>query len=270
MAQTSSLYCIGANMSDAFVLSATSEATGFPKENLIDWDPDTYWKPSAVGTNSFVIDLGSAKTIQGWSLWLHNAHVNLNASLTQVIEVYHSTDAVTWTLWDTVDLNNTVGQPIFFGSISTSATSRRYWKFTIYAPALIVEVSMVFLYTKYSITQGNQAPEQNVQGYAVHKVESPSGLVYTNLQRLNKREKLSRTFLFASAGDWEALPLVTAFNDCKGDWRPLILVEDADFSAAKLVRFAQSEIPKTVESFQVYRPTVNFITESFITLGKNL
>lgn len=259
-------------MSDAFILSATSEATGFPKENLIDWNPDTYWKPTAVGTNSFIIDLASAQLVYGWAVWLHNANVNVNPGPgDQQIKVYHSPDNSTYTLWDTISLDYYATQafPLVFGN-TLSSISRRYWKFEVLAPDLVLEISTPFLFKKYSITQGNQAPEQNVQGYAVHKVESPSGRVYTNLQRLNKREKLSRTFLFASAGDWESLPLVSAFNDCKGDWRPLILVEDADFSAAKLVRFAQSEIPKTVETYQVYKPTVNFITESFITLGKNL
>ena len=259
-------------MADAFIDSATNAATGHPKENLIDWNPDTYWKATGVGTVNFVIDLGSAKTIQGWALWLHNGHIYLDPGPGyQDINVYYSTDKSTWTLWDTKHLTKEGNQQALFINYSVlTPQSKRYWKIEVVAPDLVVEISMVFLYTKYSITQGNQTPEQSSQGYAVRAVESASGRVFTTLQRLNKREKLSRTYLFCTAGDWESLPLVLAFNDCKGNWRPLILVEDNLPQYAKLVRFAQSEIPRTVESYQVYRPTVVFVTESFITLGQAL
>lgn len=267
MPSTSALYCIGANMMGAFVSSVTNAATGFPKEHLLDLNPDTYWKATGVGTVSIVTDLGSAKTIQGWALWLHNAHVDLNPGPgTQQVKVYHSPDNSAWTLWDTVTLDNVINQPIFFGG-SLTEQSKRYWKVEILAPDLIVEVSMIFLYTKHTISQANQRPDVSSRVFVTRKMESSSGRVFVAIERKTPREMFSRQYTFATGGDQTTLPLVKAFNDSSGDAFPLILVDDSAVSSARLVRFARPELQIRETHYQVYDISVDLHTESFVSLG---
>jgi hypothetical protein len=262
-------------MKDAFALSATSEATGFPKENLVDWNPDTYWKPTAVGTVSFKIDLTTVKTVKGWAVWIHNVDVALQPGPgTQQIKVYYSSNDSTYTLWDTLTLpdiyTQSFTQNIMFGTLGLTQQSYRYWKFEIIAPDQIVEISIPFLWTNYAITQGNQTPQSDQQTYLTRKTESASGRVYTQLIRTLKREVLNRQYLFVTGGAWETLPLVLAWNDCRGDWRPLILVEDATPANAKLVRFASPQIERREVVYQVYSAGVSFATEPAIAPGATI
>lgn len=272
MPSSALLLCPGETMLGAFIDSASSAAAGFPKENLIDWNPDTYWKPTAVGTANFIVDLGSAKSIEGWALWLRNAHVYLNPGPgQQLINVYYSTDKVAWTLWDFKYLTNQAGQQALFICTSTlTPQSKRYWKVEVVAPDLIVEVSMVFLYKKFTMTQGNQTPESVTDSYTVKKTELQSGRVYTRLDRSNSRSRLPRTYLFVKDGDWATIPLVQAFHDVRGTYRPLILVDDSQLYAAKLVRFGSEGITRKMHRHQIYGASVEFVTEAFITLGKTL
>lgn len=50
-------------MIKAVVDSATSEATGYPKEQLVDNNPDTYWKPTSTANQDIEIDLQIGGTI---------------------------------------------------------------------------------------------------------------------------------------------------------------------------------------------------------------
>ncbi len=261
------LYTSGVNMEAAYVLSASSAASGHAKENVVDWNPDTYWAASGVGTAEIVIDLGAATLIDRAAIWINNYNVNLNPGSAQSMKVYHSPDASTWTQWaGAVPLPGDSTQQFLFSDVAGAAVTKRYWKIELICPTIVCEVKHVYLCNTYGITQGNQLPENDQQSYLVDKYTAHSGRVLTNLLQTHKQQTFNRSYLFVTSGDWETLNLVKAWNACRGDWRPLILTED---STTQLVRFA-GPITRNMEAYQVYRPQVTWITEPFIEAGRTL
>jgi len=106
------------------VVSATSEATGYPKENAFDWLPFDAWKAAAAGTVYLTVDLLAAKSVDYFGLYAHDLHNNSGT-----VQLQWSTDNFAASI-NNIGTNHTPtdDRPIFESFTSQSA---RYWRLKI-------------------------------------------------------------------------------------------------------------------------------------------
>ena len=69
-------FCYQNLFETASSVTATSEDTGFTKENAYDWRTDDFWKPTAAspGTWTLTADMGSATAADYGGIYAHNLH----------------------------------------------------------------------------------------------------------------------------------------------------------------------------------------------------
>ena len=105
-------------------VTATSEATGYPKENAYDWNTYDYWKAAAAGTVYLTVDYGSARSADYWAMAAHDLFDNSGT-----VQCQYSSDNFSA---DTNDAGSLItpsdNSPIFHAFTSVSA---RYWRLKI-------------------------------------------------------------------------------------------------------------------------------------------
>ena len=118
-------------------LSATSEATGFEKENAIDWLTNDWWKPSAGGTYYITVDLGSADSADYLGIAGHNLGTE-----SATVSVEYSSDNFSGDINDAFTPVALTSDAVYVKSFSTQ--SARYWRLKVASTnaALIGQVSI--------------------------------------------------------------------------------------------------------------------------------
>lgn len=101
-------------------LSASSEATGYPKENAVSEATYSAWQPTALPA-TLTVDYGSAVAVDSAGLVAHNCGTSGNTVLVQ-----SSTDNVTWTTRATITPTDDTTILALFTSVTA-----RYWRFSI-------------------------------------------------------------------------------------------------------------------------------------------
>ena len=101
-------------------LSASSEATGYPKENAVSEATYNSWKPNSLPA-TFTINYGSSVAVDCASLVAHNCGTSGNTVLVQ-----SSPDGVTWTTQATIVPTDDTTILALFTSVSA-----QYWRFNI-------------------------------------------------------------------------------------------------------------------------------------------
>ncbi len=272
MSASVNLYTTGI-MAKAMVKDITSEATGFPRQNLLDFNPDTYWKPTNTDNQTIDIELGEAYTVTGFAVWIHNYNTDYNIG-SQVIQVLSddnddgSYTAVTASCTDTFEAF-TVGHPIYFPSDTygwTEAT-RRYWRVIIGNMSIVSEISGFFFLVKRVVSIGNQWPEPDALKYYNSRIELPGGRQFiTGINSHGITNNILRTYILEGT-TWTSTSLYLAFQDCKGSLYPLIMNEGTDY---KYVRFNNEgdELSKNQIDYLLYNPTVIFRQIPYIADGE--
>ena len=260
MASAVSLYTLGP-MFRAVCLSATSEAVGFPKENLMDFNPDTYWKATSAALQQIVIDLGSAKNITALVVWVNNYSGN---QTTTTYELFSSPDNAVYTSRGTGNFGELASQPIIIKDISVQTF--RYWRFDFDASATAGQISGIWWCQKFTISQGNEWPENDLQIYHNRSFMSYGGRSIVQAINSNKVEQFGRTY---QLDDAKMTVLKNAFIDSAGTRLPVILQEGAANADARLVRFGEDSLDENQFEYQLYRPTIRFITMPYIADGAN-
>ena len=112
-------YCDGGLMDIADIDSATSEATGYPKEHLLDGSLITGWKGTTAAEQEIVIDLNQtpAYSIYGFGYFVRNYMTNHDVGANGWWELYTSTDGATW------------GTYICFGHLTAAGVPCQIYKF---------------------------------------------------------------------------------------------------------------------------------------------
>lgn len=255
-------------MEAAYAVSATNEATGHTKEMALDWNPDTYWAATGVGTVNIIIDLGAAKAIDRVALWIHNYTTALNPHSNQYFNVYHSPDGSTWTQWaGSVLIPGDQATQFLLNDVAAAQVTKRYWKIELVCPEVVVELRAIYICSVYSVSQGPQASGSEPQKYIIDESRNLSGQVLTNLLSKHKFQTFNRTYLFATGTEWDSLPIVQAWRACRGSWRPFLLVDDT--TVYVVCRFA-AEIVKNQLSYLCYNPTIALVTEPYVEPGETL
>lgn len=107
-------------------ITASSEATNFPKDGPLTMDTIDGWKPTAAGT--WAIDLGQARAVN---------YVGIVGALNGVaVTIHHSTNNVDWVLFS-ASTTPTDNGPLMFLDASIS---RRYWRITLGAVGTVFVV----------------------------------------------------------------------------------------------------------------------------------
>lgn len=120
----------------AAVITASSEAAGFGKENAYDLLLADWWKPTAAGTHTLIVDLGSAMSADYFACMGHTLAENSGN-----IRLFYSDTGTSgpWTgAFAAVTPSST--EPIFK---SFDSLSKRYWKIEIQdsgSPSVISDV----------------------------------------------------------------------------------------------------------------------------------
>lgn len=135
------------NLLEDAATSATSEATGYPKENAYDGLTFDGWKAGAAGTVYFTADLGSAQSVDYWACAAHDLHQRSGT-----IKLQYSADNFS------VDIND-VGAavtPSDGGVIfrTFTAVSARYWRFEVSSTTVASFIGALALGPRLDIPEG--------------------------------------------------------------------------------------------------------------------
>jgi len=135
-------------LDSATVITVTSEATGYEKENALTWKTSSWWQAAAAGTVRFNIDLGSAKAVDCWGVTGHDLTDNSGT-----IQPQHSTTGA----WAGEEIDfDTVQTPLENETIFRIATSasKQYWSFEVASTGAASFIANLFLGVKLELERG--------------------------------------------------------------------------------------------------------------------
>lgn len=250
------LYTTGI-MEEAVVDSATSEATGYPKENLIDGNPDTFWRATTTGDQTIDIDLQEAKNVDALVIFLCN--YDTFAATAGTLAVSHSDDDSSYTVAGSTSLNGTA-MPIVV--VDFTQVSKRYWRISFTTMGAIADVGQIWMTTERVISQSHELPVNDKTIYLNRSLKAGGGRVYRAAVNKGSQSELPRSYRFAVGSDWAAL--LAAFNDCRGSLFPVILYDGTNYT---LVNFDSDELDQNKTAYAYYQPAVTFIQVPYIRDG---
>jgi len=127
-------------------LAASTEAAGYPKENAITENTIKFWKPTALPA-TISVDLGSAKSVDSFSIVAHDCGAKGNTILLQ-----SSPDNSTWTTRCTVvPTDNTTILGLF------TSVSARYWRLSI-SGGTAPNIGVVMMTARFNMPAGVKPP----------------------------------------------------------------------------------------------------------------
>ena len=237
------LYTSG-KMEAAKVHAVTSEATGYPAENAIDNNLDTYWKPTTTATQYYAIDLGSAKQVDGAILFIKNYKTFGDSPA--AIGCYWSDNGSDWTGISNFPTLKDITTPIRINTTSFELT-HRYWRIAIGDQDEVIKLAGIWWGSYYNIDQGNVLPQGDEDQFYNRVSQLPGGrLAVAGINR-NYVENPSRRYLIKTGTPYSNL--LSAFQDSRGIRHLLVMNEGATQGDARVVRFADDILP---------RPTVGY------------
>lgn len=243
-----------------------TEATGHPIEDSLDYNLDTYWKPTSSADQTIVLDLQTAQTINGLALWIHNYDTDHSNSTAADVVLSYSNDDISYTPWKTKAFLNLVGTPIWYQSIGQADESHRYWQIEFKMMNTVVEISQFFLHQRYVVTTNSGWPEDNETVFFNRSSKGPGGRKQVSGVNGNFSTKFERTFLIS--GDTDKDALVNAFKGSFGSRFPFVLMEGVDQTLAKVCRFTHDELAENEIDYQLYNPSITFETIPYIEDGQ--
>lgn len=264
MASSSNILTI-ASHEKAGIDSITSAAAGFPKENMLDHNLDTYWKPTSSGNQLWDVDLGAAFQIDGVAIWIHNYDTDHGPNGVPNFSIAYSDDNFTGiTVEQTFIFNTefTVGVPLMVLNFSAGST-HRWWRMAVLDMATTIEISHMFLYRKRAITIGNQWPENDEDIFHNNRMRSRSGRQFVTGINRQRVRSFKRQWLMTGSTNFTALQ--DAFLDCGGSRRPCILQEG---SSNYVVRMQSDKLSAKQIDYQVYQPKMVFEELPYIEDGE--
>lgn len=114
-------------------VTASTEASGFAKENSYDWFGYDWWKPTAIGDSWIKASFGGAQAADYCAIWGHDL-----ADHGSTIKVQYSTNDSTWV--DAGALMPSDNSTIFIGF---DVQVKAYWRLLVNNPATIASIGGV-------------------------------------------------------------------------------------------------------------------------------
>lgn len=248
------------------IFSVTSEVAGHEAEMAFDHSLNSYWKPTSNATQNIILDLGSDKSINGFSLFLRNHDTKIKG-IGGCILTWGNSSSGPWNTHRTITFSSdqTIGDPILTVS-SVSAVTKQFWRlqFVFLDSNALPEVSHIFLWQKRSITSFSQFPEADPLGFA-GKAQAAHGNRLGNTP-VNRQAITTFTRKWLIIGDTDKATLDSVFADCSGRVLPLLFQEDS--GAIRVVEIQDIRFGAEKLQHQQYNPTLTFRTLPFIKEGE--
>lgn len=244
--------------------SATSEATGYPKEHLLDGKLKTAWKPTTTGDQEIVIDLQAAlpSAVYAFGYFIRNYTTDHSNSNTAKFKVYHSTDGVTWGSAIIDQVISSAATPCRIHEVAAAGVLNRYLKITFTTLNTTLEISHLFLCEKQSISRGPQRPGSIDNAFLnVHQGDDAedSPVVAKNYLPV---KKITRKYTVLSSTEYAALYAV--FNRAGGG-RHLIVVVDylSGSGGTPYVAKIKDMLTETDTDHDLYDMTITLQTQAY-------
>lgn len=256
------------NMEKAYCSSATDAATGFPKENMMDFNPDTCWKGNVSATQILRFDLGSAKPVDSLVIFLKDYLTDYHVTKTIDIQLNASTNGTDWTtpngelIFTAEDMENDGVQPIFIRELASQKTYR-YWQITLTNITAQPQFACVFFCQKNTLDKGNQWPELDPDGFMNNHINASDGRVHSRIMTRKKIRVRNRTYLLTDDTDWNILK--DAHDDSLGRFLPLIMVEGTE---KIMMKFSHDELSPNQIAYKIRQPSIEMIEVPYIEDGE--
>lgn len=248
--------------------SITSEVAGFPIENVLDWNLDTYWKPTSTATQTIEWDLGSAYQIVGTLIWVHNYLTDNSNSGTARLESHFSDNGSDWTFNSgNAELIPNLNTPIqIIENTVPSDLPHRYWRNNLILMDTIIEISSLMLFFRRNITANNEYPIEDVDIFPNRSVSAAGSRMLVSGINRNFHTEISRDFLISGTTDFNTLRDV--FRATKGSLYPFVMTEGGVLTSPKLVRLTHDDFQHTEIDHEVFRPRIDMVTLPYIEDGQ--
>lgn len=250
-------------MLGAHVHAVSSEATGYPAENTIDNNLDTFWKATGTGGSQTIdLDLGEVKMVSACVMFLKNYTTLSNLT----IGLYRSSDGSGYTGVMNMPTGNDTTTPIRIGDFS-SPQSYRYWRFLISSGVSeVVEVAAVWWCVKYTTAVGPRPPVIDGVKANVDVSKLPGGRRGAKaVNNLNQRY-LERQYRFTSTTDRNTLR--TPIRASQGYRHPIIINEGSAQNEAIICHVDADEFEDARTDFAtVYDGAIRLIEIPYIDDG---
>lgn len=238
------LYTTG-SMDKAVCTAADAAATGHPKENMVDDNLDTYYKPTIGGDTWVTLDFGESESVSVFIVFFKN---------------YKSiADGDVIARWSDNGSSWTYHYPSSISAVDTStplrisswtAISHRWWGLK-FNPSIVIEVAGIWFGQLFDIDQGNVLPQEDEDQFYNRVSQLPGGrLAVAGINR-NRVENVGRRYLIQSSdGNFDELR--NAYQDSRGRRHPLVINEGAAQNNARIVRFAEDTFPRPIRARELY------------------
>lgn len=250
MSATNELYAWGDNMEIVEIDAITSEATGFPKEHIIDNNLDTYWEPTSTANQTIDFDLGEAKTIDAIIFFVNNYDTLATAAVDR-----H------WSDNDFGDTTFISGSPALGSdtttplriSIGSLGISHRWWRLIVNNQSEVVNISGIWFCEKFDIGQPNEWPEFDPDRFENIKIALSGGREHLISKNRRSRKIIPRQFMFDGNNNFNEL---RAGHQASGGNRwPLVYYDGTTY---RVVRFRSMDFVASQVGYQRYEPAVVF------------
>ena len=244
----------------------TSEAAGFPIENAMDWNLDTYWKPTSTADQNIDFDFGSAVDVEGVVFWYHNYLTDHRNGSTAKMQLWWSDNGSAWTqVAGDVNLQLVQSEPLDIMVKDLGAT-HRYWRVTIKTLNTTVEISQIMLFNRRTTSTNSSWPDDDTEIFANKTVKAPGGRELVIGINKGSVKEFSRNFVITGTTDFNTL--VSVFQATRGGVWPLVLTEGSTLNLPKMCRFDRDEIEKAQNDFELYDIELSFKTLPYIRDGE--
>lgn len=240
--------------------SVTSTTSGFSKEYLTDNNPDTWWKKSTEAVQYLAFDNNRNVAVEALVLFIHN-YLDVVPNGFHLVHDDNASFTTPTTSLNNVQISDTA-TPIRIYDFASS--SERYWRLQL--PNADIQVSMVLLCQKWTVSQGREFPIGDIDSFAARKLKAPGGRSHVILQ--NQNVAGTKTDKFAISGTTSYNALRNAFLDCKGNALPVIRQPGSSNSDAAIGRFALTQFVRTESDYQYYQPSVTIELIPYIASGE--
>ncbi len=156
------------NLLKKYAVTITSEAAGFPKENLFDDQLHTLWKPTSTATQYISIDAGAPVSVDSFNIGpVHTLKTGGSA-----VYLQYSTNGTTW--FDAFGgfypaADNQYEYRLF------APISARYWQIVITQVSVIVTVGQLAFGSRYTLPRYFNGGFDNKRTKVTGKVNTSGG-----------------------------------------------------------------------------------------------
>lgn len=173
-------------LESAEIDSITSEATGYPKENLQDRSPHRVWKATGTANQTIDIDLNESSLtkdfiiLSGHNLYTGGAHVYIghddNSSFSSLTEVYDD---------DPMEDDEPVLLAIFTGG---ATTTERYWRIILSSLGAIPQIGAIFIGSILTHPVPDNWPRSRPSDFSGITVDTTSGGIRHSVKSYGERK----------------------------------------------------------------------------------